>query len=209
MSDDDTKNKETKSKKSKKKKYLVLLFVLILFVTGAFYFLHNLNKPVVGVVSSTQSSSLSTVSYDIDLTPVSESGKYISFDYPKGMRLLSSALADPATSLESYNYYAKDLYSWTLAIDLTKTGSGQVNATSAYTSRATNPQMYSEGSMNVNNQAITVFTDKSFTGGFSKVAFFSHGDIVATVSLIGDDSSGVGPLETTFNMVLSSWEWKV
>jgi hypothetical protein len=206
---DDNNKAQAAKTKGKKKKYLILALLPILLVLAVLLELHLSNQPVVGKITASQANSTSTTSYGVNLTPTLQTGKYVSFDYPEGMRLYSDALADPATSLESYSYYVKDLYSWTLAIDITKSGNGQVSETTPYEVRIKDPAMYGESYLSVNGQTVIVFTDKTFSNGFSKVALFAHGNMVATVSLIGNDAEGTSPLQTTFSMVLNTWKWKV
>lgn len=195
-------------KKSKKKiRRLIWLVLPLLLVVGVILFMRHLSDPAVASIKSTEKTIKDSLYYSVDLTPVWQSGNYASFDRPKGMSLYSSSLNDPATSLESYNYYVKDVYSWTLAIDVTNSTDG-LKGLSAYAIRINDPATYGLTEQTINNQKVSVFSDNSFTSGFSKVAFFSHGSEVATVSLIGNDSSGTAPLVKTFNMVISTWAWR-
>ncbi|HEY1645782.1 MAG TPA: hypothetical protein VGF75_05435 [Candidatus Saccharimonadales bacterium] len=196
---------EIQPKRKLKKRYLIIPTILVLIIIAVIYFVQILTKPVTASVSVSQKTVSSSLIYNIDLTPVLQSGQYASFDYPKGVRLYSSSLNDQANSLESYSYYVKDTYSWTLAIDVTLSTTG-LDGLSAYQIRTDNPE-YSAADQTINGQPVVIFTDNTFTTGFEKVAFFSRGNEVATVSLIGNDSSGLKPLITTFNMVLNSWIW--
>jgi hypothetical protein len=203
--DDEIKTKKTR-KKRKLYKRLIILFVVIVIVGAIAYELHKLSQPEMSQVSETQGAANST-DYDIDLTPTPETGAYASFDYPKGMHLISSA-TEGGGSVEDYDFYVKDISSWTLAIGVTKTPTGLLSESSAYVLRKDNPSTYAESQMLVNGQEVDVMTDTTMVGGFSKVAFLAHGVLVATVSLVGGDSSGNKPLQTTFDMVLNSWHWQ-
>ena len=84
---------------------------------------------------------------------------------------------------------------------------GDLSNNSSFVLRKENPQTYSEATTIINSQSVIVMTNTS-DSGFSKVAFLTHGGLVATVALKGDDSNGAQPLATAFNMVLSSWHWR-
>lgn len=186
---------------------LILAAVIIALVVFAIIFLIKLDKPVSAKVQSTQESASGILAYNINLTPVYQSGKYASFDYPKGLKLVSTTLG-ASSSLEDFTYYVKDIYSWTLAIDVGSYPDGVLSENSSYLFREENPHTYSKSSETIHGMPITIMTDNSFSGGFSKVAFIPYGNYIATISLMGNDTSGIGPLVTTFNMVLGSWHWQ-
>jgi len=192
-------------KKSKLYKWLAVLPIIVVLILITAYIFSRLNHPVTAQVKATQWQASSTA-YNIDLTPTPMVGSYVSFDYPRGLHLVSTALVS-VPSVEDFTYYAKDISSWTLAIDIARTPTGVLTESSSYTLRKDNPQAYSESFTTVNGQSTTVMTDTTVVDGFSKVAYLTHGNLVATVSLIGNDAAGTQPLQITFAMVLNSWRW--
>jgi hypothetical protein len=190
-----------------KKRYKLLLFIifLIIIVVVVVLFISKINKPVTNSVSASIGSANSNY-YNIDLTPVKQTGHYVSFDSPKGLALTSRSLISPI-SVEDFTFYVKDVYSWTMAIDIIKTPGGQLNQSSSYNLRKNDPSQYSETVQNFGSNQADVMADTSFSFGFSKVAYLTHGGLVGIISLIGNDTAGVKPLDTTFNMVLNSWQW--
>lgn len=193
--------------KLSKKRYKLLAFFLflIIVVLVASFFISRINRPVTNSVSASL-GSIDSDYYNIDLSPVKYTGIYVSFDSPKGLPLTSRSLIS-SISVEDFTFYVKDVYSWTLAIDIIKASGGQLSQSSSYTLRKNNPAQYSESIQVFNGNHADVMTDKSFTQGFSKVAYLTRGGLIGIVSLIGDDTSGVTPLNTTFDMVLNSWQW--
>lgn len=183
-----------------------LLFLIVILVIVLVRFLvYEINKPVTAKVTEKLGPE-DTASFNIDLTPVKCSGTYISFDSPKGLPLTSRALISPI-SVEDFTFHVRDVYSWTMVVDVIKTPSGQLDQSSSYTTRLNNSSVYSQNFETINDERVAVMTDTTFNEGFSKVAYLTHGDLIGIVSLIGNDTSGTEPLTKTFNMVLSSWTW--
>jgi hypothetical protein len=186
----------------------ILGLVIFIFI-GLIILVLTYNKltgPSSVTAKQTLTTKLSEQQYDINLTPVLVTDKYVSFDYPKGMILRSTAL-NSQNSVDDYVFFAKDIYSWTLAIDIATAPDGSVTQTSSFIYRTENPQEYIESENTINGNKTYIFSDSEFSNGFSKVAFFPHGNFVATVALTGDDSRGVGPLEQAFSLVVDSWYW--
>ncbi|HUD05376.1 MAG TPA: hypothetical protein VMR18_00430 [Candidatus Saccharimonadales bacterium] len=187
-----------------------LIFLLNLVVWGSFIVLVGrvistaINQPVTAKLVAGKSTS-SPGTYDIALTPVLKTGRYVSFRYPKGLTL-NPPQKPYGSIVEEYVFFAHDVESWQLGIDITKVTIGGLDGFGSYVIREQNPKEYTLSSVVANGQTIPVMTDL-LAGEFSKVAYLVHGDYIATVSLTGDDSSGVAPLQTTFSMVLNSWRW--
>lgn len=180
------------------------LISIALFITIAI--LKQLTKPFSARASVAQIKPLST-SYQISLTPAHQTGRYVAFNYPSGLKLVSKSLISPI-SLEDYQYYIKDIYSWTLVVDIVKLPAANLNNSSSFSLRKNKPSIYQEGLKTIHQQTFIVFKDTAFNSGFSKVAYLAHGNDLAIVSLIGSDQSGLKPLSKTFNMVLSSLQWR-
>jgi len=191
-----------------KKRQVFFLSLNIAFIAAviAFAVYSWVSKPVSIMLHGSRSATeSSTLLYSVNLTPVNQSDSFVSFNRPEGLTLRNTSLSS-ANSVAGFYYTARDIYSWTLAIDIASAPGGQIDETSAYQYRVANPSQYIEQSDIIKGQSIIIFTDNTF-GGFDKVAFMSSGSLVATISLIGDDSSGISPLSQTFNMVLTSWHW--
>jgi hypothetical protein len=153
------------------------------------------------VITQSNKSSQPT----INLTPVSISNAYASFDYPEALRQTPSG-GLMTNEVAAYTFLYRDLETWSMAIEIVTNQSGLVSDNNAYQFRKVNPQTYAETDYSVNDQPVVVMTDKTY-GGFSKVAFLVHGSYQAIISLYGDDPGGIGNLSKTFNMVINSWQW--
>src|ERR1700722_2103253 len=106
----DTQNAQAPRKKRKLRKRLTILLIIALLIIGAFYVFSKLNQPTSAAVKTSQGQAVAT-DYNIDLTPTAANGSVASFNYPKGLRLVSTALSGPP-SVEDFNFYFKDIGSW-------------------------------------------------------------------------------------------------
>lgn len=178
------------------------LFVFIVLVALVMVY-HQLNSSVSVPLTTTTTSD--GTQYDINLSPKVISDKYVTFKYPKGLILKSNNLAG-VNSVDTYAFSVKDIYSWSLGIDIATAPGASITNLSSYIYRAENPATYTLSKEVVGAMPVSIITDTTFSG-FSKVAYISNGTYVATISLIGADSAGNAPLAATFNMVLNSWQW--
>lgn len=184
---------------------IILLLALLFVVVGVWRLVVQLGQPETVAVNSVSDVGLQD-DYNVNLTPKLTTGRYVSFNHPQGIKLISAALVS-SSSVEDFTFYVKDVASWTLAVDVIRTPTGKLSESSSYMLRKNNPATYNESQATIHGQSVPVMTDTVVTSGFSKVAYLTHGNLVASVSLIGNDSSGTGPLESTFAMVLNSWNW--
>lgn len=191
----------------KHKVLITILVSLVVVVIAVVIVYGQLNKPTSVSLNSDTKSSSQEPTYNIDLTPVHKSDAYVSFDYPRGMTLKSTALVS-ANSLDDYVFTAKDTYSWNLGIDISTIPEGQLSQSASYSYRHENPSEYSQQDETENGRPVVIMSDNNFGSGFSKVAYLLNGSQLATVSLLGDDPKGSAPLQTTLNMVLDSWHWQ-
>lgn len=199
--------KNQRNKVDKRKYFLITVSTLFIIVALLLWLIFSkLNKPNTSTVTIKQAQNSSPIKYNIDLTPTLISGKYISFDHPLGLPLKTTALVSPI-SVESFNFYVKDVYSWTMIVDVSNLPGGDITKNASYSLRKDTPSQYSELNEVINKQTYYIFTDNSFSDGFSKTAFVVHGNLIASISLIGNDTKGTQPLKTTFNMVLNSLTW--
>jgi hypothetical protein len=189
----------------KYKKTVIVILILLILIIVLIILLNRLEQPestqaVIGNSISTQSG------FAINLTPTPYKDSFIAFDYPKGLaKKPSNPLA--ATDVDIIDFGVRDILSWTLAIDVTNTGSKPLNVDSSYRIRVEQPSIYKLSNLYINNQNIPVMTDTT-TSSFNKVAFLQHNNLRATVALIGDDAEGSLPLQTTWIMILGSWHWQ-
>ncbi len=184
---------------------IIALLIVLAIVTGGWRIVMELSQPTTVAVGSASDTS-SQSSYRVDLTPKLTSGQHVSFNRPKDLKLISTALVS-VPSVEDFTFYVKDTASWTLAVDISRTPTGNLSESSSYTLRKNNPATYSASTITAQGQTVQIMTDTSVASGFSNVAYLTHGTFVATISLIGNDNSGTGPLDATFAMVLNSWHW--
>lgn len=191
-------------KRTGKVTFGVVLLVIIVIVGAGDFILAHLNQP--GQATVTEGQATSNLGFTINPAPETQTGPYASFEYPKGLKLQKSApLAAPI--VQQFNFIGRDVKSWILSTSVaTLPGRGLAN-NSSYALRKNNSGTYQEGTLQVNGQAVTVFSDTT-AGGYSKVAFMTHGNLLGTVSLVGDDENGTAPLERAFTMTLTSWRWQ-
>ncbi len=198
--------KKPKQKLSSKLKILLLIIGFIIVFSLISLVVSILSKPITEGVS-TSFGSVNSTYYNINLTPVKINGSYISFNYPKGVPLSSRALQSPI-SLETFTFYTKDVHSWLLAVDVTRTPTGQLSENSGYNLRKENPGQFSENIVNINGHQFNIMTDNTDTTGYSKVAYTTHDNYIATIALSGYDAKGTEPLDTTLSMVMNNFIWK-
>lgn len=191
--------------KIKYKKSVIFILVVLILIIIMSILVVRLEQPQ-SVQAVFGKSITSQSGFNVNLTPTAYKDSFVAFNYPKGLsKKHSNPLA--ATDVDIINFSAQDILSWTLAIDITNTGSKPLNDDSSYRIRIEQPSIYKQSSLYIGNQNVTVMTDTSVSS-FSKVAFLQHNNLRATVSLIGDDAQGSIPLQTTWNMILSSWRWQ-
>jgi hypothetical protein len=140
------------------------------------------------------------------MQPTLINGEYVSFDYPKGMRVVpKNSIGSPVVSVYDFSY--NDIESWDLAISIFLVPSGKLSDNNAYQLREMNSAEYTQSTQVINGQSIIIMTDNTI-GYYNKVAFLVHGQYQATISLSGDDQDGNTNLIKTLNMILNSWTWK-
>jgi hypothetical protein len=178
---------------------------LLVLVVALAVAVNVLSQPVEGVVNVGQPQNVSE-GFNISLTPTMASDKYVSFDYPSGlMPKTDQTIQTP--DVANLVFTVRDIQSWVLSVDISPNITGSATTTTAYIIRKNNPSEYHLSTLTVGSQIVPIMTDTT-APGFSQVAFLSDHNWTATVSLIGNDSSGFQPLQTSFNMVLKSWHWQ-
>lgn len=191
---------------SRRRKIILGSFIVLVVVVAviARAVISRLDQPVSGAI--TVASSTTTTTPGFDFTPQHISGTYALFNYPKSLIVAhNNPLVNPVVA--QYNFTYHDIESWNLAIAILATPGGSLASNNAYQFRKSQPNIYKESHETFNNQAVDIMTDTT-VGGFSKVAFLESSNFSATVSLEGDDSAGISVLSKTFNMILSSWQWR-
>jgi hypothetical protein len=179
--------------------------LLIIVITLVVIFIFKLRGSSTGVViPSKPSSTVTTPSFNF--TPVSVAGKYASFSYPASMTTFN--VGPPSGSeLEAYGYLYKDIETWFLAVTVLQLHSNSLSQDSGYEYRAINPDHYKQSSATFGENHYVIMTDTT-ASGFSEVAFSLNGDMSGDISLYGNDTFGTQNLVKTFDMVLTSWQWK-
>ena len=181
-----------------------MLAVIGLLIVAAFlgieHFANSTNS------ASVTTGSASSAANALDLRPQPFTSKLMSFNYPKLLKPITpSPLVGPDREKASFIY--KDVTSWDLEVDVLDNYGKPLTSDSSYAFRQQHPEIYKQTILIEAGRQVTVMSDSS-APGFAKVAFFDSGSLRAEVSLVGDDPAGLGPLNTTFNMVLASWRWR-
>jgi hypothetical protein len=167
--------------------------------------IHILNGPANAAKITTTTPS--TAQTPPPPKPVTVNGAYASFSYPDSMHSEASTQASNKTELATYVYAKSDIESWRLAIAITQLESPSLDSDDSYTGRVDEPSEYKETTVTYGNNTFMVMTDLD-AEGFGEVAYILHGNTDATIALTGDDASGTSGLETTFQQVLQSWQWR-
>ena len=179
--------------------------LLVLASVGLSLATRYANLPAEGLIAKVNFAALFRASHP-DMTPVAMTGAYASFTYPKCLNAV--ATQSPASPvLASYDLVHQDIQTWNLAITILDVPSGSIADNNAYHFRKVNPNRFSESQTVVNGTTVHVMTDK-MANGFNGVAFLVRGQHQAVVSLNGDDTTGLHDLQSTLQMVLSSWHWR-
>lgn len=187
-----------------KRVLLTIMALLVLVLIGAGINAYNtLNQPV----SSRSFHILKDTTKPIggvSLEPKTFNTKYAQFDYPAVLRPRPTQKAS-VPSLINILFTASNIEVWVLAINISLSNNG-IKGSSDYLLRAEDPSHYSPAQLVINGMNILVMNDIK-SSGFAEVAFLSHNNMVATVSLTGDSSQGLTPLQQSFSMVLDHWTW--
>ena len=184
---------------------VLTLAFLVLICLIAVLSVHLVNKPVSAPIITTNNPAPTTAAPPPQLVKVD--GTYANFSYPSSMRTMTNAQTPTSPVLDSYNYLKTDILTWHLAIAISHLNTPSLNDDSSYVFRKNNPTEYQESTVTYGDNTFIVMTDVQ-AEGFSEVAFSLHGNMDATISLLGDDPNGDSGLDTTFQQVLQSWDWQ-
>jgi hypothetical protein len=142
----------------------------------------------------------------LNLIPKDYSDNFVSFNYPTIMTMNQTPkFGPPIVDVANLSY--PDDESWLLSVQVLNIPSGTLYDNSAYQARIINPTTYQLTQSTINGMSVPIFTDKT-ASGYNRVAFLLSGNYQATVSLTGNDISGLTPLVNTMAMVLNSWQWQ-
>ncbi len=142
----------------------------------------------------------------LTLIPKNYSDNYVSFNYPSIM--LSKQAQQPSSPIvDNITFSYPDIESWLLAIEIYNIPGGNFYNNEAYQARLIDPSVYKLTQTTVNGTTVPIFTDTTAVG-YKRVAFLISGNYQATVSLTGNDASGITPLVNTMAMILNSWQWQ-
>jgi len=192
------------------KKRVIYIVIGVVLLAGSFAVnrvVTAINQPTKGVITSTSKVSETQNTDNVDMTPVVQSSKYASFNYPEALtKEAQQSFNLPFVAV--YNYTKHDVSSWELAISIMNVSSGSLNDNGSYHYRKVNPDKYIESNKTINDKNVVIMTDQT-ASGFAKVAFLVNGQYQATISLTGDHLGSSSSLDETFNMVISSWRWLI
>ena len=142
----------------------------------------------------------------LNLIPKDYSDNFVSFNYPTIMTMNQTPkFGPPIVDVANLSY--PDDESLLLSVQVLNIPSGTLYDNSAYQARIINPTTYQLTQSTINGMSVPIFTDKT-ASGYNRVAFLLSGNYQATVSLTGNDISGLTPLVNTMAMVLNSWQWQ-
>jgi hypothetical protein len=178
-----------------------VIILVCLIIAGA---VHIVNRPVNAriITPPTPVSAQTTPPPQL----VSVSGTYANFSYPGSLHPMANAPDISGSELASYNYLKTDVETWHLAIMITQLRSPSLTSDTNYTIRKDNPAVYQQSTVTYGTNTFTVMEDTS-ADGFAEVAFILHGNMDATISLVGNSVSSTSGLDTAFQQVLQSWQW--
>lgn len=132
--------------------------------------------------------------------------QYASFSYPaKFTRLGSETVSDPV--LARYNFTKRQVSSWQAAITITKLASGSLSDDGTYNYRNVTTSRFQKEERSIGTHQVTIYTDLT-SEVFSKVAYFRQGTRGASISLSGGLPSNMQQLQTDFDALIASWQWR-
>ena len=182
---------------------LGLILVLITgLIIGGKQVLSLFDGPSAGSVSAGKTKTVTGSVFDMTLVTIH--GKYISFNYPAGITHSTSPKLI-APDVENFSFIKHDIETWNLEIAVTSAPNG-LTSFASYSYRSLHPDIYQLSQRSVGKQMAIIMTDKT-APGFSEVAYLVQGSLIGTISLYGDGSQGTKNLQSTFGMVLNSWQW--
>jgi hypothetical protein len=184
---------------TKHKKLFIFFLVFMVLVAACGVFVHTLNQPSEGVITSSQASETPS-----KVPLLRATGKTVSFLYPASFQKLATDALMPGDS-EKFVLVNPQLSPRNLAIQIRKLPSGSLNDDGGYNFRNQNPVRYSEQIIDIHGNQISIITDQS--GGYSKTAFFTHQGLVANVTLISSSDSKATDMDKALHTVLGSWKW--
>ncbi len=188
--------------------YFLLTIFIVTTIIAVTFIINNLNQPSKGDISYQPNiTSNSSSQQTFNSTKTNVVGKYIKFSYPASLK--AYPLPKPVyPAVEAYSDTYKDTDVWTLALQVVHIPSGDINDNSGYTLRKSNPNRYGYTIETINQNKVYIFTDTQ-DNNFNKVAFMVNGEYQASISLTGLDINQPDLLQTTFDQVVSSFEWRV
>lgn len=177
---------------------------LTIIVLLGYIGIHYANSPADGVVTGTEQPA--PTEKLVTPSPQTIDGTYASFTLPNTFTK-SKLEPSPYPTVETFGYDYRQAQSsrWTVTISINNVSSNNGQSTS-YQLRASKPQQYISDTVTVNNKTYVVMTDTA-RDVFSKVAYSSHDQYVADISVEGGEVSQKEQLQAVLDEILASWQW--
>jgi|GEM_PF-2612834 len=142
----------------------------------------------------------------LNLIPKNYLDNLVSFNYPAIMSVNQPPkFSSPIIDIVSLAY--PDIQGWLLTVQVLAIPSGNLYDNSSFQARIVAPATYQLTQTNINGTSVPAFNDKT-SSSYNVVSFLISGGYQATVSLTGNDPSGLTPLASTMAMILDSWQWQ-
>lgn len=158
------------------------------------------NSPSEGVIKAAKAPA----SQQSSGSPVTARGKTVSFQYPDVLHQ-TKADALSAGDVEKFSFVNPAIPPWDLDIQIRRLPSGQLADDGSYNLRLHHPEQYTEQELTINGTPVPIMSDQ--TAGFGKVAFLTHGGLVAEVALTSTDTADNNQLQAALMKVLQTWHW--
>lgn len=192
--------------KSQKRKLIIGVLIILIIALITLLFI-KIQSPAIGTIINQKQTA--TTSSTNPTTTNQVKGKYINFTYPSNYKPQIKYQKLPST-LEKYVFTTAPLEGTAaqtnfLAIDVENFTLGNIYENAPYRLRKNNPQDYQLEIRTLNNEKVYIFTKKS--GGFEKVAYWLHGNKLATITHTSISAQS-DTLNQEFYHLLASFIWK-
>jgi len=181
-------------------KTLLIIVPLVSLIVAGVLVAKAANSPSEGVVQASKSLPAKQDSESV----LTVRGKTASFQY---LSVLHQTKADAlsAGDVEKFSFVNPAVPPWDLDIQVRKLPSGQLADDGSYNLRLHHPEQYTEQKTTINGALIPIMSDK--TAGFGKVAFLTHGGLVAEIAMTSSGTSQTDQIQASLLKVLQTWHW--
>lgn len=175
--------------------------ILLVIIGAGLAVYGSLSSPVNGSVNSPAPATKSTTAP----TLAHAQGSYASFSYPS---TYSKAAASPpaGTMVEAFALANRGAVPPAdIDVSILQLPSGQLADDGSYHYRQVDPSKYRPETWTIAGASVPIMDDTS--GGYAKVAFLVHGQLVAEISVSCTSSADSTTLDNDLKIVITNFKW--